>query len=287
LKGTPTDAAAPVTVGSGELVAHCGSFPFRGYQCSGGPGLLGVKSTGDGHWYGTRPTSTRGQLYSNGYTENWCLSCSGAERTSALVPFGDYNGDAHPDLLVRDGNGYLKAHLGTGHLGFGGAQTVSLGGGWMMYRSILAPGDVNGDGHHDILGVDSTGKLWLYTTTGRGGINPRVQVGSGWGIYPRVIGVGDINGDGHGDLLGIDSTGVMYRYFSNGNKGWSGRVKVSAGWNIYNSVVAIGDLDEDGRNDLVARDAGGILWRYSGLGNGSFAARVQAGSGWNMFKIII
>ncbi|SCL61570.1 Repeat domain-containing protein [Micromonospora citrea] len=287
LKGTLTDSAAPVTVGSGELVVHCGTFPFRGYACSGGPGLLGVKSTGEGHWYGTRPTATPGQLYSNGYTENWCLSCSGAERTSALVPFGDFNGDGHHDLLVRDGNGGMKAHLGTGHLGFGGANTLSLGAGWMMYRSILAPGDVNSDGHHDILGIDTDGKLWLYTTTGRGGINPRIQVGSGWGIYPRVTGAGDLNGDGHGDLLGIDSTGTMYHYLSNGNTGWNTRVKVYAGWNIYNSVVAIGDLDEDGRNDLVARDADGVLWRYSGLGNGSFAARVKAGSGWNMFKIII
>ncbi|MEU4644323.1 VCBS repeat-containing protein [Micromonospora sp. NPDC023814] len=286
--GTPTESAAPVTVGSGQLLVGCGTFPFRGYHCYGGPGLLGVKSTGDGHWYGTSNTAPApGQLFSNGYSENWCLSCSGAERTSALVPFGDYNGDVYPDLLVRDGNGGMKAYLGNGHWGFGGANTVSLGGGWMMYKSILAPGDVNSDGHDDILGIDTDGKLWLYTTTGTGGINPRVQVGSGWGIYPRVIGAGDLNGDGHGDLLGIDANGVMYHYLSNGNKGWSARVKVYAGWNIYNSVVAIGDLDEDGRNDLVARDAGGLLWRYSGLGNGSFAARVQAGSGWNMFKIII
>ncbi|MFG2058467.1 FG-GAP-like repeat-containing protein [Micromonospora sp. NPDC048930] len=286
--GTTADGTAPVTIGSGEFSVGCGTFPFRGYDCYGGPGLLGVKSTGEAHWYGTRQDGTvPGRLYDNGYTESWCLSCSGSARTSALVPFGDYNGDAYPDLLVRDGNGYMKAHLGIGQLHFGGRSTKSLGGGWMMYKSILAPGDVNSDGHDDILGIDTYGKLWLYTTTGTGAINPRVQVGSGWNIYKRVTGAGDLNGDGHGDLIGIDAYGVMYTYFSNGNKGWSSRVKVYGGWNMYNTVIAIGDLNEDGRNDLVARDAYGVLWHYAGLGNGSFAARVKAGTGWNMYKIII
>ncbi|MEV6374348.1 FG-GAP repeat domain-containing protein [Micromonospora musae] len=288
LTGKPTEASASMAIGSGESLIRCGSFPFRGYACDGGPGLLGVRSTGEATWYGTQPLSTPpGQLDTDWHLEYWCLSCSGAERTSALVPFGDFNGDAYPDLLVRDGNGGMKAHLGNGQLDFGGRQTKSLGAGWMMYKSILAPGDLNSDGHDDILGVDADGKLWLYTTTGKSGINSRVQVGSGWNMYTRILGAGDLNGDGHGDLLGVDSTGVMYAYFSNGNKGWSSRVKVFAGWNIYNTIVAIGDLNEDGRNDLVARDPNGLLWSYAGLGNGSFATRVQAGAGWNMYKIII
>ncbi|MER5704046.1 VCBS repeat-containing protein [Micromonospora sp. NPDC002296] len=286
LTGT-ADGTAPATLGSGAFFVGCGTFPFRGYDCYGGPGLLGVKADGRGHWYGTRQDGTvPGRLYDNGYTDDWCLDC-GSARTSALVPFGDFDGDALPDLLVRDGNGTLKAHLGIGQLHFGGRATKSLGAGWMMYKSILAPGDLNSDGHDDILGVDADGKLWLYTTTGKGGINPRVQVGSGWNIYTRAIGAGDLNGDGHGDLLGIDSTGTMYRYFSNGRTGWSGRVMLGSGWSTYNAVIPIGDLNEDGRNDVVARDANGVLWHYAGLGNGSFAARVQAGTGWNMYKVII
>ncbi|MGW4498109.1 FG-GAP-like repeat-containing protein [Micromonospora sp. NPDC004336] len=283
-----TEGASETTLGAGNLLVTCGSFAFRVVDCTGSPSLLGVKSTGAGHWYGdTNGGEPTGELLNNGWTDNWCLSCTGAERTSALVPFGDYDGDGYPDLLVRDGNGGMKAHLGAGYMNYGLGKTASLGAGWMMYRSIVAPGDVNGDGHHDILGIDTDGKLWLYTTTGKGAINPRVQVGSGWNIYPRVTGAGDLNGDGHGDLLGIDSTGVMYHYLSNGNTGWNARVKVYAGWNIYNSVVPIGDLNQDGRNDLVARDADGLLWYYAGLGNGSFAPRVQRGSGWNTYKIII
>lgn len=289
LTGSPGEGAAQATVGSGQFSVVCGTFPFRSYDCHGGSGLLGVKPNGEAHWYGTRQDgNVPGRLYDNGATEWWCLSgCVGSARTSALVPFGDFDGDRLPDLLVRDGSGYMRAYLGVGELRFNTGKTKSLGAGWMMYKSILAPGDVNRDGHDDILGIDTYGKLWLYITTGKGGINPRVQVGSGWNIYKRVIGAGDLNGDGHGDLIGIDSTGVMYRYFSNGNKGWSSRAKVFSGWNIYNSVVAIGDLNEDGRNDLVARDANGVLWSYAGLGNGSFAPRAKAGTGWNMYKILI
>ncbi|SBT49321.1 FG-GAP repeat domain-containing protein [Micromonospora auratinigra] len=285
--GTTGEGSSAVTIGSAEFRVGCGTFPFRGYDCYGGPGLLGVKSTGEGHWYGTRQTGTvPGRLYDNGWTDNWCLSCTGAARTTALVPFGDFNGDALPDLLVRDGNGYLKAHLGIGQLYFGANTTKSLGGGWGGYKAILAPGDLNSDHHDDILAVDTYGKLWLSTTTGAGGIRSRVQVGSGWNMYTRIIGAGDLNGDGHGDLLGIDTYGVMYRYLSNGRTGWSARARIYGGWKDYTAVIAIGDLNEDGHNDLLARDTHGVLWHYAGTGTGTFTGRVKAGTGWNMYKTL-
>ncbi|MEV0431164.1 VCBS repeat-containing protein [Micromonospora sp. NPDC050495] len=283
LTATTQPDAGAVLLASQGIAVGCGTFPFHGYDCYGGSALLAVKADGEGHWYGTRQDGVvPGRLSDNGQTETWCVSCRG----TLIVPFGDYNGDALPDLLVRDENGYLRAHLGIGQLSFGSRTTKSLGSGWGSYRSILAPGDVNSDRHDDILAIDGSGRLWLFTTTGTGGFAARVQVGSGWDRYARVVGAGDLNGDGHGDLVAIDGTGVMYRYLSNGRKGWSSGVRVSSGWNGYNAVIPIGDLNEDGRNDLLARDPSGYLWHYAGLGNGTFAARVKVGTGWNMYKTI-
>ncbi|WP_319459146.1 VCBS repeat-containing protein [Micromonospora sp. RTP1Z1] len=284
------DGGPMATIGSGTVLAACGTFEYRTWDCYGGQALLGVKSNGEGHWYGEALSAEPlGRLYDVGATDTWCLSCTGTAGTSALVPFGDFSGDGLPDLLVRDGSGNLRAYLGTGRNGFPKSTTksIAVGKGWMTYRLLVAPGDLNRDGRDDLVGVDTTGKLWLYTAPGNGGFNARVQIGSGWGIYPKVIGTGDLNGDGNGDLLGADSAGVLYRYNGDGTGRLGGRVKVGTGWNIYNTVVPIGDLNQDGRHDLLARDGNGVLWFYAGRGDGTFAARVQKSAGWNIYKIIV
>ncbi|MFE9694570.1 FG-GAP repeat domain-containing protein [Micromonospora sp. NPDC005806] len=285
-----SDAGATVTIGSGTVLSTCGTFPFRTWDCYGGQALLGVRSTGVGRWYGQAPgTEPAGGLSNLGDTDTWCLSCTGTAGVATLVPFGDLDEDGMPDLLVVDKVGYLRVFLGTGRNGFPKSTTksITLGRGWLAYRLLVAPGDLNGDRRPDLLGVGTDGKLWLYTANGGGGFSTRVQIGSGWGVYPKVVGAGDLNGDGNGDLLGIDAAGVMYRYFSDGARHFSSRVKVSAGWNIYNTVLAIGDLNQDGRHDLLARDANGLLWFYAGRGDGTFASRVQRGSGWNGFARVV
>ncbi|RZU72246.1 VCBS repeat protein [Micromonospora kangleipakensis] len=289
LTGTTTEGEPSATVGTGTLRVACGTFSFRSVSCYGGPNLLAVKSNNEGHWYGEPyGAEPAGRLVDNGYTESWCLSCVDGTKASAIVPFGDLNGDGMPDLLVRDGVGYLRAYLGIGqpHYSSQTAKSIVLGKGWLTYRLLLAPGDLNRDGRDDLVGVDTTGKLWLYTSTGTGGFTARVQIGSGWGIYPKVIGVGDLNGDGNGELLAVDSTGGLYRYFGDGKGHLTARVKIGTGWNIYNTLVPIGDLNQDNRNDLIGRDANGVLWLYAGRGDGTFAARVQKATGFNAYKAI-
>jgi hypothetical protein len=284
---TATVDGGTTTLGSGTLLAACGTFPYRTWDCYGGPALLAVKSTGEAHWYGETPSvEPAGRLVDGGATDTWCLSCTGTAGVSALVPFGDYNGDGRPDLLVRDASGNLRAYLGTGRNAFPKASTasVALGSGWLTYRLLTAPGDLNRDGHDDLVGVDTNGKLWLYTTTGTGGMNARVQIGSGWGGYPKVVGAGDLTGDGVGDLVAVDGTGVLYRYSGDGKGFLTARVQIGTGWNIYNTLLPIGDLNTDGKQDLVGRDANGVLWFYAGRGDGTLTGRVQKGTGFTAYK---
>ncbi|HEY0700176.1 MAG TPA: FG-GAP-like repeat-containing protein, partial [Micromonospora sp.] len=281
----PGGAAA--TVDTGTLRVACGTFPFRSYDCYSGPALLGVKSNGEGHWYNSAyDPPLKNRLYDHGYTDRWCLNCTGSAGTSAIVPFGDFDGDGMPDVITRSADGVLHAWLGIGQSHFGERQEIRMGSGWNAYPSILAPGDLNRDGFDDLVATDTYGVLWLYESSGHGGFGTRIKIGSGWTIYSRVVGVGDLNGDGNGDLLAIDKSGVMYRYFGNGQGGFGARALVGTGWTIYNAVVPIGDLNQDGRTDFLARDSGGYLWLYAGDGQGLFSPRVQVGNGWNIFQKI-
>ncbi|MCW3816455.1 FG-GAP-like repeat-containing protein [Micromonospora sp. DR5-3] len=288
LTGTGTEGEAAATIGTGKLSVVCGTFPFRSVSCYGDSNLLAVKSNNEGHWYGDPYGEPAGRLVDNGSTEQWCLSCAGTAGASAIVPFGDFDGDGMPDLLVRDGAGYLRAYLGTGQPSYAKEthKSITIGKGWETYRLLVAPGDLNRDGRDDLLGIDTTGKLWLYTSTGTGLFKARVQIGSSWGIYPKVIGMGDLNGDGNGDLVGVDASGVLWRYNGDGKGYLSSRVQIGTGWNIYNTLIPIGDLDLDNRNDLLARDADGVLWLYPGRGDGFLGKRVQKGTGFNAYKAL-
>ena len=63
---------------------------------------------------------------------------------------------------------------------------MKLGGGWNGYTAYLAVGDLTSDDRADLLGKDSSGKLWLYAGLGGGTFAPRRQVGSGFGSYTLV-----------------------------------------------------------------------------------------------------
>lgn len=282
-----TEQGTAVTVGgaSGSFSVQCGALVFRSYDCDGNQALLGVTHDGHGHWY--TATSTGG-LHDNGPTDSWDVRAgSTSSRTSAIVPFGDLNGDRRGDLLARSGAGVLTAYLGFGEAYFSPESTeikkVRIGAGWNIYNALVAPGDITGDGRTDLVARDTSGKLWRYTSTGRTSFATRALIGGGWSVYTRIIGAGDLNGDRAGDMLAVDAAGNLWLYLADGHGGFRPRVKSGWGWGIYNSVIGIGDLTHDGRNDLVARDRSGVLWRYDGTGTGTFKARVRIGAGWGMY----
>ncbi|MFF8381079.1 FG-GAP repeat domain-containing protein [Streptomyces sp. NPDC015661] len=214
-------------------------------------------------------------------------SATGWPASSTVVPFGDLSGDRCNDLLVRDAAGMLTRYDGGCGKAFApGGPKLTIGGGWQIYNSLTAPGDLTGDGRTDLLARTPAGELWLYADNGAGKFKPRVKIGFGYQIYNTVVGVGDLNGDKAGDLLARDTAGVLWRYYGTGRGTLAARVKVGGGWQVYNSVVGVGDFTGDGKADLVARDTAGVLWRYAGTGTGLFAGRVKIGAGWQMYKTL-
>jgi hypothetical protein len=273
---------------SGTLTVLCGTRPYRSYDCDGAPALLTVTSAaagGSGDWY---EATDAGTLASRRYGGYWDQG-TGPGQVTALVPFGDFDGDGKGDLLARDGKGVLTVYFGYGEAYYnadGGLnRSLRIGSGWGVYNSMQSTGDITGDGLDDLVARDGNGVLWLYAGTGSSSFEPRVRIGSGWKVYTKITATGDLDGDGRGDMVARDTTGALWTYFGDGKGDFLPRVKTGTGWNIYNTLLGIGDLSHDGRPDLVARDASGVLWRYDGTGDGRFLPRVKIGTGWTRYTL--
>lgn len=161
----------------------------------------------------------------------------------------------------------------------------TLGSGAAGLVQVIGGGDFDGDGHRDLLAIDSAKVLWLYPSDGISALGARVQLAAAWN-YTSTTAVGDMNRDGRPDLLVRDAAGALSLVRSDGRGGLRAPTPVGAGWNIYNQIVGPGDFDGDGKVDVIARDASGKLWFYRGTGTGTVLSRKQVGSGWSGFNLI-
>ncbi|QES12405.1 hypothetical protein DEJ45_08330 [Streptomyces venezuelae] len=197
----------------------------------------------------------------------------------------------HGDLVARDASGTLWYYDHQDDVNAPFAPRVRVGGGWNVYDRIDGAGDLDRDGHMDLLARDKAGVQWLYKGSGSftsARFRTRVRVGAGWGGYDRLAGGADLTGDGRADLLARDRTGVLwlYRGTGGGTTPYATRTRVGAGWGAYDQLVVAGDLTDDGKADAVARDRAGVLSLYRGTGNAAapFGARTRIGGGWNTYN---
>ncbi|MFG2645909.1 FG-GAP repeat domain-containing protein [Streptomyces sp. NPDC048370] len=281
---------------------HQTSTPFaaQGRPVLPRHGLLARDATGALWQYGgtgkaATPLDTRRQSGTGWQTYTTVTSLSPLKQTpyylGLVQPSALTRG--HGDLVARDASGtlwYYDREAGIGSRTF--APRVRIGGGWNIYDQLTGAGDLNRDGHMDLLARDKTGVLWLYQGTGTltsgARFKTRVKVGGGWGIYNQTAAGADLNGDAKADLLARDTTGTLWLYKATGNAGtpYTARTKVGGGWNAYNQLVHTGDLTDDGKTDAIARDTTGVLWLYKGTGNATtpFTTRTRIGGGWNTYN---
>jgi hypothetical protein len=114
---------------------------------------------------------------------------SGWESFNAIVPAGDFDGDAKPDLLARYPDGRLMLYRGNGAGGWITGHGEQVGSGWESFPALVGGGDFSGDHKPDVLAIHPDGRLLLYRGNGAGGwiTGSAEPVGSGWTGFNHVV----------------------------------------------------------------------------------------------------
>jgi hypothetical protein len=204
-----------------------------------------------------------------------------------------FGGSVEPVITSTDTLSHLLARSNSGALSVFQpdskgliAAAKNIGSGWGAMASIIPAGDVDGDGHRDILAIDSAGVMWLYPTDGVVGWKPRVQVPGKWGSYASVFSGDRFDGDQWADLMAVDADGKLFLFGGTGRGSFTEPRQIGHGWNNLTQVFSAGDFEGDGNVDVIARDSAGSLRIYSGNGVGGWKGSYKIGHGWSKMQAI-
>ncbi|MEU3221589.1 VCBS repeat-containing protein [Streptomyces sp. NPDC006976] len=208
-----------------------------------------------------------------------------------VIAPGDLQGDGNPEILTLTASGTLTLHPTMGPDRVGGTPTWS-GKGWQKYNKVVAPGDLTGDGHNDLIARTPAGDLFLYVSTGRidgQPFEPAVKVASGWDAYDQIVGLNDATDDGIGDVVTRTPEGDLYFHPGTGDpsKPFGEPSKIGYGFDTYNQLVGVDDINGDGRGDLMGRKVNGDTYIYRSTGYGRLRARIPGTFGWQKAAMFV
>ncbi|MEV6110563.1 FG-GAP-like repeat-containing protein [Streptomyces sp. NPDC051940] len=188
-----------------------------------------LAKTSDGRLYRLVEPPSNFKNASRKYLGDWW------NKYNRLIATRDLSGDGLPDLLARDGDGYVWLYKGKSDGSLSGRTKVAN---WKYYSAIAGRGDYSGDGKNDVVARDGNGVLWLYRGNGRGGFEARTQVGSGWGKFNVIVGSGDMDNDGRQDLVVRTTDGAAYLFNADHAGGfYSKKLIAASGWKNYVKIT--------------------------------------------------
>ena len=177
---------------------------------------------------------------------------------------GDWDGDGKADVVGRNATTHrLYVYYGEG-AGLFGARTRLLAYDWSGYSFVGGAGDLNGDGHPDLLARDSANRLWLVAGTGSR-LGAATLLSSDWSGYDLTAGLFDVTGDGRPDVVARDrSTKQVWVHPGNGAGGLGARVGPYTGFSGVSLLLSAGQVSGSAAKDLVGLDSSGHLLAFAG-----------------------
>jgi len=240
-----------------------------------------------------------------GFTWTTALAATAVPNLAFVQPTqADFNGDGKDDLLIAGSDGSLSVSLSNGDGTFQAPVKLNLPS-TDCVLSYGVTGDLNGDGHADIVvtypgdaacgGSDSTPSGYFVALgKGDGTFATPTFTAAGNELYSAAI--ADINLDGVQDLIlndePFDGSGPFTIDLLTGNGDGTFSAANSVYSNYLVSWVIAGDYNQDGKPDLILFDEGeftdigysgsldtaGIIL-LPGNGDGTFDASSQLGLG--------
>ncbi|MFC7619903.1 glucosaminidase domain-containing protein [Microlunatus sp. GCM10028923] len=217
----------------------------------------------------------------------------------------DFSGDRHADVLAVDTKGnlfyYPNNSNATGKWKPALGKRIQLGHGWIGMKFVQAA-DFSGDGHADLIAVDTKGNLLYYpnnskaTGTWKPALGKPIVIGHGWSTM-KFVQSADFSGDKHADIIAVDTKGGMYYYPNNSNAtgkfkpALGKRTQIGHGWNTMKHLQAA-DFSGDKHADIIAVDTKGGMYYYpnnsraTGTWQPALGKRTQIGHGWTTFQAI-
>ncbi|MGZ4474971.1 MAG: FG-GAP-like repeat-containing protein [Nocardioides sp.] len=195
-----------------------------------------------------------------------------------VVGVGDFNGDKQPDLVATKDGRTLYLVPGASR-GAAVGRPVVIGALPSTANALLGWGDVNGDGHSDVL-ARTGGLTAAYAGTGTGGLGQSFGPFSSLGSLAKVS-MAPMMGSAAADVVGRDGAGHLVVVANNGLR--SAKAPLASNLTVApaSQLLDVGDWNRDGIGDVVVRTAGGDqLVLYPGLGNGRFGRPRSLGTGW-------
>jgi hypothetical protein len=178
-----------------------------------------------------------------------------------VVAVGDFNSDAHEDIVTASDGG-LTILLGAGDGTFTKAPAFKPDSG-LLHTSNVKVGDLNSDGNDDLVatGRDSSNNRRVSVLFGAGNSTFTKAPGTPFefGSSPRKLTVGDFNSDGHEDLGVTDDTGGVGVALGKGDGSFESAPGSPHSAGNAPQALAAGDFDSDGNQDLaIANGSGGV-----------------------------